>query len=229
MKVVGYQDLGLAACQASVYTPDGGLEVARLLREFAPAYLERFTAEPQVVSHPASPHPRVLLRSATGMWRCEIAFDRTDFYWLRPEARAPAPAVDDFYKVAAGLLAHYAETSRSRIGRFAAIVQRIAGHPTPALCAVGHFTRPELAGTAFEGTEVFELYAHKRHALDRFMVNASMRCRAAGDGTITVEQDLNTLAEQAVSLRFTPDDIAEFFGCAAREHERVLQLHFPPG
>jgi hypothetical protein len=227
VKVFGAQDLGLAACQASVYTPDGELEVARLLRGLVPACLERFNTEPEVVSHPASPHPRILLRSATGMWRCEIAADRTDFYWLRPEARAPAPTLDEFYKVAAGLLAHYAEMSRSRISRLAAVVKRIAGHTAPALLAIGHFMRPELADTALEGTELFELHAHKRHALGRFVVNASMRCRAAGDGTIGLEQDLNTLAEQAASHRFTLDDIAAFFGHAAREHERVLPLYFP--
>jgi hypothetical protein len=219
--------LGLAACQASVYTADGEFEVMRLLRELMPAFLERFNTEPEVVSHPTSPHPRILLRSATGMWRCEIAADRTDFYWLRPEARAPAPSLDEFYQIASSLLAQYAEVSRSRVSRLAAIVKRITGHTTPALFAIEHFLRPELAGTALEGTEAFELYAHKRHALDRFVVNASMRCRANNDGTITVEQDLNTLAEQAASRRFTLDDIAEFLRHAAREHERVLALYFP--
>jgi hypothetical protein len=221
------QDLGLAVCQASVYTPDGEFEAARLLRGLAPACLERFDTEPQVVSHPASPHPRILLHSTTGMWRCEIAADRTDFYWIRPEARAPAPMVDEFYQVAAGVLAHYAEVSGSRIGRLAAVVKRLAEHTAPALLAVDHFTRPELAGTALEGTESFELYAHKRHVLGRFVVNAAMRCRAAGDGTVDIEQDLNTLAEQAASRRFTLEEIAEFFRLTAREHEHVLALYFP--
>jgi hypothetical protein len=227
VKGLGAQDLLLAACQASVYTPDGELEVARLLRGLAPAALDRFDTEPEVVSHPASPHPRVLLRSGTGMWRWEIAADRADFYWLRPEARAPAPGLHDFYRIAAGLLGHYAEVSGSRLGRLAAIVRRVAAHVTPALFAMGHFTRPELAGTAFEGTEAFELYAHKQQALDRFLVNASMRCSAGGDGALTLDQDLNTLAEQAASRRYTLADLAEFFGCAAREHERTLRLCFP--
>lgn len=210
-----------------MYTADGEFEVARLLRGLVPACLERFNTEPQVVSHPVSPHPRVLLRSATGMWRCELAADRTDFYWIRPEAHAPAPMLDDFYQVAASVLAHYAEVSRSRISRLAAIVRRIADHTAPALFAVDHFTRPELARTALDGTEAFELYAHKRHVLGRFVVNAAVRCRATGDGAVDLEQDLNTLAEQAASRRFTLEDIAEFFGHAAREHERVLTLYFP--
>lgn len=150
VKGLGLHDLELAACQASVYTGDGGLEVARLLRELTPALLERFATEPQVVSHPASPHPRILLRSSTGMWRLEIAADRTDFYWLRPELRAPVPAVADFYQVAAGVLAHYAAVSHSRVSRLAAIVKRLCGHATPALAASAHFLRPDLAG-AFDG------------------------------------------------------------------------------
>ncbi len=215
------------ACQGSVYTPDGELEVTRLLRGLAPAVLERFNTEPEVVSHPASPHPRVLLRSETGMWRCEIAADRTDFYWLRPDARAPAPSPRDFFEIATGLLGHYLEVTGSRVGRLAAIVRRAAAHAAPARFAVGHFTRPELAGTAFEGTEAFELYAHRQHALDRFLVNASMRCSAGAGGALTLDQDLNTLAEQAASRRFTLADLAAFFGCAAREHERALRLYFP--
>jgi hypothetical protein len=160
------------------------------------------------------------------MWRCEIAADRTDFYWLRPEALAPAPAVEDFYQSAAGLLAHYAEVSGSRISRLAAIVKRLAGHAAPTLFSIGHLMRHELAG-AVEGAEKFELHTHKRHALDRFVVNALVRWRAAGDGTIGLEQDLNTLAEHEVSRRFTLDDVGAFFGHAAREHERVVQLYFP--
>jgi hypothetical protein len=218
----------LAACQASVYTADGELAVARLLRELVPAYSERFAGEPQVVSHPASPHPRILLRSATGMWRCEIAADRTDFYWLRPEARAPAPAVDDFFQAATGLLVRYADVSRNRVSRFAAIVKRLAPSSTPALAAISHIVRPDLAASALDSSERFQLHTHKRQVLDRFVVNASVRWAAEPDGTIGLEQDLNTLAEQAVSRRFTLEDIAAFFRHASREHERVVQLYFPP-
>lgn len=60
------------------------------------------------------------------------------------------------------------------------------------------------------------------------MVNASQRWRAHSDGTIDLEQDVNTLAEDAVSRSFTLDDIAAFCHHAAREHERVVQLYFPP-
>jgi len=222
------RDFELMACQASVYTADGGLEVARLLRDLMPALVERFATEPQVVSHPASPYPRILLRSATGMWRCEIAADRTDFYWLRPEIRSPAPAVVDFYQVAAGVLAHYAEVSRSRISRLASVVKRLAAHPTPALASAEHFVRPDLASAAFHGVETFELHRHHSHALDRFVVNAWVRWRAQPDGTIGLEQDLNTLAEHAMSQHFTLDDVAAFFGHAARDHERVAQHYFPP-
>jgi len=215
------------ACQASVYTPDEKLEVTRLLRGLSPVVLARFNTQPEVVSHPASPHPRVLLHSETGMWRCEIAADRTDFYWLRPEACAPSPSLGDFFEIAAGLLGHYAEVTGSRVGRLAAIVRWAAAHTAPALFAVGHFTRPALAGTAFEGTEAFEVYAHRQHALDRFLVNASMRCTAGAGGALTLSQDLNTLTEQAASRRFTLPDLTAFFGCAARAHERTLELYFP--
>lgn len=228
MSSLGFVAFELAACQASVYTPDGELAVARLLREFVPAYAERFAGEPQVVSHPASPYPRILLRSATGMWRCEIAADRTDFYWLRPEVQAPAPTVEEFFQAATGLLVHYAELSGSRVSRFAAIVKRLAPSTTPALAAIHHLVRPDLAAGALDASEAFQLHGHRRHVLDRFAVNATVRWGADPDGTIAIEQDLNTLAEQAVSRRFTLEDVAAFFRHASREHDRVIQLYFPP-
>lgn|GEM_PF-3333907 len=230
---LGADDFALAACQASVYTPDGELAVARLFRDLLPSWSSHFDTEPQVVPHPTSRHPRVLLRSGTGMWRCEIAADRTDFYWIRPEPRAPAPAVEDFFTIAGGMLAQYAAHARSRVGRMAAVVSRVATHAAPARFLVQHYARPQLAA-GLEGTESFELNTGKRYALGgRFLVNALMRCRTPSDngpgtpGAVLLDQDLNTLADRAPAEQFDADDLATFFPLAARDHAFALATMFP--
>ena len=192
-----------------------------------------FDAEPEVLSHPQSLHPRILLASATGMWRCEIAADRTDLYWLRPAANAPAPSVVDFFTVASELLARYADVTISRVGRFAAIVNRVADHDAPGQFLVEHFCRSELASTALAGLESFEISSHKRYSMgDRFPVNSWIRFQTPDDQTprphsvIIVHQDLNTLPNDAQS-EFTIAEIGDFFGLAALEHERSLPAFFP--
>jgi hypothetical protein len=236
VKTLVPHDFEPVVCQASVYTPDGELPVTRLFRELFPTWQDRFNTEPGVVPDPASSHPRILLASATGMWRCEIAADRADLYWIRPEPRAPAPSIDDFFAVASQMLSQYAEVARSRIGRFAAIVNRVTGHSAPALVLVKHLLRPELATSALSGLESFELATHKRISLgERFLVNAWLRCQTPDDPSrgarpaILVHQDVNTLPEQAVSREFTTDDLGEFFALAARDHERSLSELLAPG
>lgn len=224
-------DFALAACQASVYTPDGEFPVARLFGELLPAWSQRFDTEPEVLPHPTSRHPRVLLRSATGMWRCDLGADRADFYWIRPEPGAPAPSVDDFFTIAGGLLGQYAALTGSRIGRLAALVSRAAGHTSPSRFLMQHFARAELAA-GFEGTESFELNTGKRYALGgRFLVNAWLRCRTSPEAAPTavlIDQDLNTLADRAAAEQFTAADLGAFFPLAARDHAAALAAAYPP-
>lgn len=235
MKTLAAADFALAAVQASVDTPEGDLAVAALFRELIPRWSRRFEAEPEVTAHPSSPQPRVLLRSATGMWRCEIAADRTDLYWIRPEPDAPAPSLADFGAIAAGLLGQYAEATGSRIGRMAALVSRVARHRAPALYLLGHLGHPQLTATAYDGIEAFDLSTRRRLALGgRFLVNASMWSRTTDEpgvgaaAVVLVDQDLNTLADRAAAERFTTADLCEFFAIAARDHDATLVACFPP-
>jgi len=228
------EDLELAACQASVYTPDGNLSVAGLFRDLLPAWRERFSTEPDVVPHPQMPQPRVLLHDASGTWRCEIAADRADLYWMRTDSDTPAPAIAEFFATASEMLAQYADITRSRVGRLAAIVNRVAGHEAPAQYLADHFCRPALATTALANVESFELNTHKRYLLaQRFEVNAWLSCQTrvagadAANALVFVHQDLNTLAEDAQFRAFTTRELDEFFTLAAAEHERTLPLFFP--
>lgn len=232
MKGVTSRDFGLAALQASVYTPDGETQASRVIGELLPRWRDRFDTEPQVAAHPASPHPRILLSSSTGAWRCEIAADRADLYWLRADARAPAPSVVDFFAAAAKTLGEYVDVTEARIGRMAAIANRGASHTAPGLFVSKHFFRADLAGSGIDRAETVEINLHNRRALGPFLVNAWMRCRTPDDPdparrAVLVAQDLNTLAEDASSCAYTLAEISEFFGLAGREHERVLAQYFP--
>lgn len=233
VKVLTAHEFGLAACQASIYTPDGDSPAVAVLGDLLPQWRDLFDAPPEVVAHPASPHPRILLGSATGQWRCEIAADRTDFYWLRRAARAPVPAIAEFFSTATEVLGHYAEVTGARVGRLAAIVNRVAAHDAPGRFLAGHLFRPELVGAGIDRTEALEVNLHHLRAMGPFQVNAWIRCRTpddprpAGRQMVLVTQDLNTLGEDAPSRRFTFPETDEFFTLAAREHEDTLGRFFP--
>jgi hypothetical protein len=232
VKHVSSRDFALAACQATAYTPDGESNASRVLAELAPRWRDRLDADPQVAAHPASPHPRVLLRSGSGAWRCEIDATRADLYWLRPDARAPAPSVADFFAAATRVLVEYAEVTGARIGRFAAIVNRGAAHSAPGLFIGKHFLRGDLGG-GITRAESVEIDLHDRRALGPFLVNAWLRCRTPDDPDpaarriVQLVQDLNTLGEDAGASAYTSDEIREFMSLAASEHERVLAQFFP--
>ena len=233
MKHVSWRDFALVAAQATVYTPDGESHASRVIGELAPRWRDRLDAEPQVVAHPASPHPRVLLRSGTGSWRCEIDAIRADLYWLRPDARAAAPSVDDFFTAATRILVEYAEVTGARVGRLAAIVNRGALHSAPGLFIGRHFFRGDLGGAGITRAESVEINLHDRRALGPFLVNAWLRCRTPDDPdpvarrVVQLVQDVNTLGEDAGASSYTSAEIREFTSLAAGEHERVLARFFP--
>ena len=65
-----------------------------------------------------------------------------------------------------------------------------------------------------------------------FRINSWVRCktaklRADNRPVILVEQDLNTLANEADSRRFEAGQIHAFFQMAAAEADEILRIYFP--
>ena len=232
MRLLTHIDLALASCQASAYTPGHQFAVARFMRELLPAWAGRFDAEPVIV--PAAEGVRVALLSRSTMWRCEISGPRIDLYWVRPEAAAPEIAMADFFAAAGPFLAEFCGFAGARVGRLAAITRRVGQHESPSLFLARHFGRVELQDSLLDAAQSFELHVHKRVPLGgRFIANTRLRSAAgiavgiAVPTLLEVEQDFNTLADEAASRSFKPAEMAEFFTQAAIEMQRGLEQAYP--
>jgi len=228
-----------AFCQATVFTPDDELSSARLLRDLLPSLTEQFDADPTIlpVQDPPLPReiPKVILQSKSGIWRYEFSSARANLFWKKPIEATDEMTLDDFFMQASKLLCDYVERMEPRIGRLAGIIKRYADHPEPGLFLSRHFCKDRWYETPLNRPENFELHAHKRFKLgDQFDVNSWVRNKT-GKATsanesmsiVLLEQDINTLSEEAPNQNFSKEDIASFCNLIPSEFDSILKLYYP--
>jgi hypothetical protein len=119
------------------------------------------------------------------------------------------------------------------IGRLAAVASRIAHVSEPAKAIAHQYFQPRWLESPLNRPESLEVHSHKTFAYRTgYQVNSWIRIRSAGfnsptPNVVSVEQDLNTLDDERLTRRFSQDDVAEFFGHASVELDRILTLYFP--
>lgn len=236
-EVISARAFRLAACQASIFTPDEEISAAKLLGNLVPRWLSRFDADPVVI--PATEGiprevPRMILSSTSGNWRCEIASMRINLFWRRTNTTTTEPTLAEFYAEVTRMLNEYTEYLQARVGRLAAVLNRFAPHSTPGLFLAQHFCKDRWSAAPLNRPENFELHAHKHFRLDNeFEVNSWVRNKTgilSGEHPqpiVLVEQDLNTLADDAKERRFTSEEIARFFVASSNEFDSILRLYYP--
>jgi len=229
----------LASCQATLFTPDEEISTTRLLNGVVHRWRDRFDAAPVII--PASEgipreDPRMILSSTSGNWRCEIAPMRINLFWRCTNTTTAEPTLSGFYAEATRVLNEYAGFLNARVGRMAAGLNRFAEHPTPGLFLARHFCQGRWSAAPLNRPENFELHAHKRYRLaGEFEVNSWVRNKSgtvSGEHPrpiVSVEQDLNTLAEDSDRRRFSAEEIARFFGECCYVFDSILWLYYPEG
>ena len=232
------RDFVVASCQATAFTPDAELSTARFTSRLLPRWVARFDAEPTIL--PPLPDgmpkdiPRVILESRSLVWRCEVAPARINIFWRA--VRENAVNLREVYREITPILIEYSEFLGSRVGRLAAVVNRYVRHEAPARLLASHFCQDRWLVAPFNRPASFELHAHKVYMLaGRFQVNSWVRNRtgtlAAENGQVPivlVEQDVNTLAEEAATRSITQDEIGGFFEVAGPGFDETLSLYYPP-
>jgi hypothetical protein len=231
-------DFKASVYQAVIFTPDEEFSTAKVMKDFYPIVGDQFDAEP-VVTPPLAGFPaqvpRITLNNKENSYRLEIAAARANFYWREAKEGQPFLEQDEFYKEATRLLCGYQEIVGCRIGRLAALLTRYAQHETPGLFLAQHCCKEDWGRAPLDRPESFELHARKTYTVDGvFRVNSWVRNktgRLTREETVTpivlVEQDINTLAEEAEDRSFTPQEIERFFGAVVGEFESILRLYYP--
>ncbi len=139
-----------------------------------------------------------------------------------------------FLNESANFLIDYREYLQARVSRLAAVVSRHAVHEAPGLVLSRYFCRPEITRGPLNRPESFEIHARKSYTLaGKFKINSWVRSKTGvepgkeGRPVVLVEQDLNTLAEDAETMSFSETEIQSFFSAATLELDAILAVYYP--
>ena len=228
-------DFIVASCQATLFTPEAQLSGAQIVSRLLPKWIERFDGEPIILPIPEmAPRdmPKVILRSVSGAWNCEVAAERINIHWRRRTNDADELDLTKFVEVVMPFLIDYREFIKSRIGRLAAVITRYALQDSAGSFLASHFCQDRWLKAPFDRPENFELHAHKRFTLGGQTVNSWVRNKTGKLGKpedqraiVVVEQDINTLGEEV--NKFGDADIEHFFMSVSDEFDEILRLYYP--
>lgn len=224
--------------QAVIWTVDFAPSPRQLVTLAAGPWARLFSGSPVLLPldtgllPPEAPH--FVVSSADGQWRLQVGKRRTDIIWQQA-AGLPTISEQDFVR-------EISETYRSlfdaieggRVARLAYVIHRSAPSARPGAELVEYFVKPELRHAAgpLNRPQDFQLHAHKRYQPSGLpVVNSWIRWMtsvAPPDATaISVEQDLNTLAEEEAQAAYSPARVREFFERATPEAEDILRRYLP--
>ena len=165
----------------------------------------------------------------------EVASARVNCFERGKGHDSPMSDIDQFYINAMGILSLFKEILECRVGRLAAIRNVYDINENPGLLLARHFCKDTWNKAPLNRPENFELHAHKVFTLQNsFSVNSWVRNKTGNltedkvkKRIILIEQDLNTLAEEAKDRSFNSEDIALFFKQATKEFDAILNQYYP--
>ena len=236
-------DFRTIQCQAVLFTPSLQFRANKVLGHFLTEYADILDGDP--VTIPAVPNlirdvevPQMVLKSADGSFLLQAGASRLDI--VKQGNPISESESREFFKLATRMCLDYLQVHQGKAGRIACIAQRAALDPTPAMTLSRHFCQQRWFDKPLDHPGDFELHAQKRYHLGGlFDVNSWVRCKTAiltggpppvpGDrqNSIFVEQDINSLAEEAESRELSEGEIRQFFADCPPEMQRILDLYFP--
>lgn len=227
-------DFELQRLMASGFAVGDGLDPSTALRQILQEWGHTYDGEATALQLPPEVPPdvpSVILTSRNGASRIEVSRTRVNLTWLRTDAgrRSLRAAFSDF----GGKLVRIFEEQEAGLGRLAAVAARRTTAEEPGRVLSRQFCRERWLRGPLNRPEGFELHAHKTfQLLPDLTVNSWFRIKTAKGESgeyrhIAVEQDINTLAEEMESRRFSRKDTRRMLRAAASELDAILDMYFP--
>lgn len=224
--------------QASIFTPDMEFSSAKVMSVFYPQCLKDFDADPETIPNmPGMPSeiPRVILRNRSDSFRFEISAARLNFFGrMKSQDKNPID-IKDFFAIAIRLFTIYKNVLDYRLGRLAVVRISYAISENPGLFLARHFCKEIWEAAPLNRPENFELHAHKLYNFaNTYNINSWLRSKSGNliDGKaikriILVEQDINTLEEEAKSKSYSIEEIENFYTSIIPEFDKILAQYYP--
>jgi hypothetical protein len=184
--------------------------------------------------------PRIVLQNQAGNFVLQSSPERISVE-RSYSGVVPINQMADDIQFASGLFQTVKEIMAGRISRVAYHRLRAYESDSGAMKLVKYFCLPELISRdrnppgPLSRCENFELHAHKIYELQRgTKVNSWVRCKtgistADSAPVMVVEQDLNTMAEEATSRDFLTVDAENLLRSMCDEASKIFELYFPRG
>lgn len=234
-------DFEVSAVRLAAFTP--------ILADFKPPAIlaavlgkfgKRFEGNLQVLPLPAElppEFPRIQLASKDGCWKFTAAPAQINTGWERRDQGEPVTLAGIIGDCLGPLEQHIREND-IRIGRLGMVMMRFCRAATPARLLIERFcsesVRDQKSPEApLRNSTNFEIHNHKRYALPgNLTVNSWVRCRTGlvskeEVSAVTVEQDINTPAEELENRTFDLQGVRSFFETGTTELEDTLRKYFP--
>jgi hypothetical protein len=235
-------DFGLAAVRLVAFTPQlADFNPSAVLAVVLGKYAKRFDGDVQAIPLPEGVPPdipRIELASSDGRWGFAASPSRITSLWNAKKADETAD-LNSVVTDCRGPIDHHVRENEIQVGRLGLVITRHCPIEHPAHVLVDRFCKdevkdPTLPDAPRRNSRNFEIHNHKRYELPPGLtVNSWVRCRTgmvgkqAGAPAVTVEQDINTLAEEINERTFSTDDIALFLVTGTNEAEAILRKYFP--
>lgn len=234
LDVITARDFRLLEYQTVVFTPGLQFIQNKLLSALLGKWGELFDGDP--IKLPQSQDfppevPRLILRSQDSHHELRASGGRLDFFW-RPEPEEVADVAAHLTS-SIRLCIDYLDLTRGVASRLAAVVKRVALREEPGKTLAAYFCQDRWLHGPLDTVQEFQLHAHEVSQLQGGLnVNSWFRAKSSllakdGKPVILVEQDLNTVAEEAESREFTAEELEGFFFAANPQLDRILEAYFP--
>lgn len=175
--------------------------------------------------------PAVSVSSKDGIWLVEMTRARVNVAWVNQHGRIRSLR-RVFSELSKRLVTILAE-QQVVVGRLAALVTRVAEVPGPGVVLSRQFCRPKWLDGPLNRPEGFELHAHKTFdLLPGLAVNSWVKIKTAKGGSpnyryVVIEQDVNTLAPELETRKFSQRETSSVFRAASLELDSILSMYFP--
>lgn len=234
-----FHDFLLAKAQAVLFTPEARFEARKVLGYLLGEWPDTFPGDPLTLPNVEGMPPqvpRVVWGGEDALIRLQVAPTRVDLFFQHPDPNVPFDLTGPL-QLATKFFHGYVRATGDRAGRLACVLARVAFDEQPAVTLAAHFCKPRWLEDPLNRPSGFEVHAHKIFPMGAFQVNSWVRCKTGAlvgetphtgnRPIILVEQDFNTVPDEASTRAFSDEEIAGFFSSAPSEFDTVLRRYFP--
>ncbi len=224
----------LNSLQVSIFTPFTSFHKSRILGKLISTFSDLFNGDTVSVPIPEDAPkeiPRIILNSADGKFKLEIAQNRVNFFRYRKDDDAEIDT-SRILDISSRVLKEYKDCTHSVVGRLALVVVRSSENKNPGFALTCHFCKDKWTAKLFNRPDNFEIHSHRHYTLHEFNLNSWVRCMTGllaenNEPIILVMQDINTLAEELKQRDFSIEQLKSFLKIAHKEQGQILREYFP--